>query len=230
MLIDCNPVLSLLLTIIDHIVMAIASHVGVLHQRVAKAKGGRGEGIGHGGIHLGIVVLIEARAEQLQIEELTHLCAQYDGQELTVCDVLEHGAHNAPRFLVQLLVAPVRIHFAQFHGNAIVLAHPHVMHGQQAGLLAATTIAGTDALRRNCAALAHILGGIAASVDQQSIAKDPRIVRRLGAVRVDRRGIYVGCGLVGLLAPRQHTVATLSGRRAQELQAAYLERRQPGIV
>lgn len=210
--------------------MAIAAHVGVLHQRVAKAKGSRGEGIGHSRVHLGIVVLIEARAEQLQIEEGAHLLAQNNGQELPICDVLEHGTHNAPRLLVELLVAPMRIHFTQLHCNAIVFAHPHMVHGQQARLFATAAIAGADALRRNGAALANILGGIATSIDEQSVAEDTRIVRRLGAVGVDRRGVYVGGGLIGLLAPRQNAVATLRRRRAQELQTAHLERRQPGIV
>jgi len=78
--------------------------------------------------------------------------------------------------------------------------------------------------------LAHILGGITTSIDEQAVPEDSGIVRGLGTVRVNGRGVDVGGHLVGLLPPGEYAVASLGRSRPQELQTAHLERRQPRIV
>ncbi|KAI8045291.1 hypothetical protein M5D96_001471 [Drosophila gunungcola] len=210
--------------------MTVASRVGILDQRVAKTEGGRCEGVGHRGIHLGTVPLVVAGGHQFQVEELGHLAAQDDGQELAEGDVLEHGAHNASRLLVDLLIAPMGIQLTQLQRNPVVFAHPNVVHGQQSRLLSASPISRPDALGRNGTPLAHVLGGIPTPVDEQPVPEHPGIVRGLGAVRVNGRGVDERGHLVGLFPPGQHTVASLGRSRSEEFQTAHLERRQPRIV
>lgn len=219
------------LTVENELMIRRTPHIGTLDQRVPEPEGRRRERIRHRRIHLHIVsfVVLSVR-HQLQVEQSAHLATDHHRHELTVRDVLHHCADNAARLLEQLLVAPVAVHAAQLLGQPIVLAHPHVVHGQQAGLLAAAAVPGADALVGQRVPPAHVLPRITAAKVQLAIAERAhRVGGALGA-RIDGGRVQVRRDLVGLFAPRQRTVGAQRGRRAQELEAPQTEWRQPRIV
>lgn len=57
-----------------------------------------------------------------QSKLLHDVFSEEDGQELVVGDVLDLGDVDAPGFLVEGLIIPVRVHFGQSVGDTVVLS------------------------------------------------------------------------------------------------------------
>lgn len=185
----------------DEPVMPIRPHVRAVDERVAEPEGGGRKLVRHGRVHVGIVVPIVPARLQLQVKQPADLLPEHQRQKLPVGDVLEQCADDAPRLLVHLLVAPVRVNVGEPRRDLVVLVHPYHVHHQQARLLAAPAVAGPYALIGKRRPKADVFVGWPAPKQQHAVAKDPCIVGRARIARVDGRCVQEGGGLVGLLAP-----------------------------
>lgn len=182
--------------------MPVGPHVRTLYQRVPKSERRCREFVRHGWVYAWVVSRVEPAGIQLEVEQMAHFLAQHDREELPVGDVLEHGSDDSPSFLVQFLVAPVRVDVRELGCDLVVLVDPDHVEHQQSRLFATSGIPGANALVGECRPEADVFAGRSPSEQEQPVSEDSCVVGGSRVAGVDGRGVDVRGDLVGLLAPR----------------------------
>lgn len=116
-----------------------------LHSRMTKAKGGASELVGHAGVDVFIEVVAVAFWRREQRESVHRFLSNHQRQPLVERDVLDFSHNNAPGFLVNGVVGPVRIQSVKRFGNAIVLASKQKVKCDQCDVLIDSNVASHEA-------------------------------------------------------------------------------------
>ena len=113
---------------------------------MAESESGRGEFVQDCRIDIGVVVCAESVTERAEGEFLHLGPADDGGQPFVVRDVLHLSDENAPGFLEETLVVPLRIEVRQFSGESVVLAHENGVRDGQIGIFVRSGVACFEAL------------------------------------------------------------------------------------
>lgn len=98
-----------------------------LHQRIQETQRSGGGFVADRRLVIGIIVTA-VTIPHSKTDGTSVSSTQQDGQPFLVRDMLNLCDHDAPGFLVQNLVRPVRIQSGKFVGDAIVLAMPNCVN------------------------------------------------------------------------------------------------------